>query len=62
MSRSYVVTGGGRSFGRAIVERLLKDADDNSVVAIDLDPSALAWVGEHPSRPPCDLRGRLHIG
>ena len=42
MSRSYVVTGGGRGIGRALVERLLKDADDNAVVAIELDPEALA--------------------
>jgi NAD(P)-dependent dehydrogenase (short-subunit alcohol dehydrogenase family) len=32
MSRSYVVTGGGRGVGRALVERLLGDAD--KVVAI----------------------------
>ncbi len=31
MSRSYVVTGGGRSLGRAIVERLLDDAGEKSV-------------------------------
>ena len=49
MSRSYVVTGGGRGIGRALVERLLKDADDNAVVAIDLDPAALAWIDEHPA-------------
>jgi NAD(P)-dependent dehydrogenase (short-subunit alcohol dehydrogenase family) len=42
MGRSYVVTGGGRGVGRAIVERLLKDANDNAVVAIELDPDALA--------------------
>ena len=36
MSRSYVVTGGGRGVGRAIVERLL--GDSNVVVAIELDP------------------------
>jgi NAD(P)-dependent dehydrogenase (short-subunit alcohol dehydrogenase family) len=38
--RSYVVTGGGRGVGRALVERLL--GDDDSVVAIELDPAALA--------------------
>lgn len=42
MGRSYVVTGGGRGVGRAIVDRLLEDADDNAVVAIELDPDALA--------------------
>ncbi len=49
MSRSYVVTGGGRGIGRALVERLLGDAD--SVVAIELDPAALAWTDEHPAGP-----------
>jgi len=47
MSRSYVVTGGGRGVGRAVVERLLGDADH--VVAIELDPAALAWTKSHPA-------------
>jgi NAD(P)-dependent dehydrogenase (short-subunit alcohol dehydrogenase family) len=45
MSRSYVVTGGGRGVGRAIVERLL--ADDAAVVAVELDPEALEWTSHH---------------
>ena len=45
MSRSYVVTGGGRAIGRAMVERLLGDVDN--VVAIELDPAALAWTESH---------------
>ena len=45
--RSYVVTGGGRGVGRALVERLL--ADGGVVVAIELDPDALAWVDGHPA-------------
>jgi NAD(P)-dependent dehydrogenase (short-subunit alcohol dehydrogenase family) len=49
MSRSYVVTGGGRGIGRALVERLLGDAD--SVVAIELDPATLAWTDSHPAGP-----------
>jgi NAD(P)-dependent dehydrogenase (short-subunit alcohol dehydrogenase family) len=51
LSRSYVVTGGGRGIGRALVEHLLKDADDNAVVAIELDPAALGWTDEHPAGP-----------
>jgi NAD(P)-dependent dehydrogenase (short-subunit alcohol dehydrogenase family) len=47
MGRSYVVTGGGRGIGRAIVERLL--GDEESVVAIELDPAALGWTDDHPA-------------
>ena len=46
MSRSYVVTGAGGGIGRALVERLLDDADGNAVVAIELDPAALSWLEE----------------
>ena len=49
LSRSYVVTGGGRGIGRAVVERLLGDA--GNVVAIELDPAALTWVDDHPAGP-----------
>jgi NAD(P)-dependent dehydrogenase (short-subunit alcohol dehydrogenase family) len=45
--RSYVVTGGGRGVGRALVERLL--GDGGAVVAIELDPDALAWTEGHPA-------------
>jgi NAD(P)-dependent dehydrogenase (short-subunit alcohol dehydrogenase family) len=45
LPRTYVVTGGGRGIGRAIVERLL--ADGGAVVAIELDPAALEWLGAH---------------
>ena len=45
--RSYVVTGGGRGVGRALVERLL--GDGGVVVAVELDPAALAWVDGHPA-------------
>jgi NAD(P)-dependent dehydrogenase (short-subunit alcohol dehydrogenase family) len=51
MSRSYVVTGGGRGVGRAIVERLLEDAEENAVVSIELDPDTLAWTEDHPASP-----------
>jgi NAD(P)-dependent dehydrogenase (short-subunit alcohol dehydrogenase family) len=40
--RSFVVTGGGRGVGRAIVERLLSDGD--AVVVVELDPAALGWL------------------
>jgi NAD(P)-dependent dehydrogenase (short-subunit alcohol dehydrogenase family) len=46
MSRSYVVTGGGRGVGRALVERLL--GDESTVVALELDPAALAWTESQP--------------
>lgn len=47
MSRSFVVTGGGRGIGRAIVERLLGNQD--TVVALDFDLTALAWTENHPA-------------
>ncbi|MEU7830432.1 SDR family oxidoreductase [Nonomuraea sp. NPDC049129] len=43
MNRSYVVTGGGRGIGRAVVERLLKD--EATVVAVERDSAALDWAG-----------------
>ncbi len=42
MGRSYVVTGGGRGVGRAIVERLLSDG--HAVVVVELDSNALDWT------------------
>ncbi|WP_182873045.1 SDR family NAD(P)-dependent oxidoreductase [Microbispora sp. H10670] len=47
MGSSYVVTGGGRGIGRAIVERLLGDA--STVAVIELDPAALEWIRTHPA-------------
>lgn len=47
MNHSYVVTGGGRGIGRVLVERLLGEND--TVVAIELDPAALAWTNSHPA-------------
>lgn len=47
MNRSYVVTGGGRGIGRAVVERLLDKG--GTVVAIEFDEAALSWVGRHPA-------------
>ncbi len=42
-----MVTGGGRGVGRALVERLLGEEDN--VVAVELDPAALAWANSHPA-------------
>ena len=42
MGRFYVVMVGGRGGGRAIVERVLWGAEDNTVVAIEVDTGALA--------------------
>ncbi|HEV7626578.1 MAG TPA: SDR family oxidoreductase [Streptomyces sp.] len=50
MGSAYVVTGGGRGIGRALVERLLADSH-HAVVAIDVDPAALEWVERHPAGP-----------
>ncbi|GAA1284965.1 SDR family oxidoreductase [Pseudonocardia aurantiaca] len=44
--RSYVVTGGGRGVGRAVVERLLRDG--RHVAVVEMDPAALQWLAEHP--------------
>ncbi|MFI7305527.1 SDR family NAD(P)-dependent oxidoreductase [Micromonospora aurantiaca] len=49
---SYVVTGGGRGVGRAIVERLA--ADGGTVVVVERDTNALDWLANHP------LADRLH--
>ncbi|MCI4062182.1 SDR family oxidoreductase [Micromonospora sp. R77] len=44
---SYVVTGGGRGVGRAIVARLVDDG--GTVVVVEHDPEALAWSARHPA-------------
>jgi NAD(P)-dependent dehydrogenase (short-subunit alcohol dehydrogenase family) len=60
VGRSYVVTGGGRGVGRAIVERLLGERD--SVVAIEMDPEATVWMGDHLAGPRVIPRRRRRIG
>ncbi|RFU40875.1 SDR family oxidoreductase [Actinomadura logoneensis] len=47
MKISYVVTGGGRGIGRAVVSRLLA-APDAVVVAVEHDPDALDWTSGEP--------------
>jgi NAD(P)-dependent dehydrogenase (short-subunit alcohol dehydrogenase family) len=53
MSASYVVTGGGRGIGRAVVERLLRaetaDSTAAVVVPVELDPAVLDWTAKHPA-------------
>ena len=44
-----MVTGGGRGFGRAIVERLFGGRD--SVVFIEMEGEATERVGDHPAGP-----------
>ncbi|MEV6346892.1 SDR family oxidoreductase [Actinoplanes sp. NPDC051851] len=46
--KSYVVTGGGRGIGRAIVERLV--GDGGAVVVLEASEAASSWVGSHPRR------------
>jgi NAD(P)-dependent dehydrogenase (short-subunit alcohol dehydrogenase family) len=46
MASAYVVTGGARGVGRAVVERL---ARHGHVVALDKDVDALEWTTERPN-------------
>lgn len=46
LARGYVVTGGGRGVGRAIVDRLL--VHDSYLAVVELDDAWLDWVADHP--------------
>jgi NAD(P)-dependent dehydrogenase (short-subunit alcohol dehydrogenase family) len=48
VGRCYVVTGGGRGVGRAVVEWLA--GRGHTVVVIELDADALDWMTGHPAR------------
>lgn len=47
MARGFVVTGGGRGIGRAVVDRLLDGG--GHVVVIEAAPEAVAWAASHPA-------------
>lgn len=48
MSKSIVVTGGGRGVGRAIVERLVTDPAHH-IVIVEIDEEATGWTTQHPA-------------
>jgi NAD(P)-dependent dehydrogenase (short-subunit alcohol dehydrogenase family) len=54
MSKSIVVTGGGRGVGRAIVERLLTDSAHH-VVMIEFDEATTDWTREHQAASRMDV-------
>ena len=47
LAMGYVVTGGGRGVGRAIVDRLL--VQHAYVAVIERDEASLDWVADHPA-------------
>jgi NAD(P)-dependent dehydrogenase (short-subunit alcohol dehydrogenase family) len=47
MIGSYVVTGGGRGIGQAVVERLLTHGAH--VVVVESEPATSEWVDSHPA-------------
>lgn len=49
MNSSYVVTGGGRGIGKAIVQQLLNDVN-NSVIIIERDYPSIKWIESYPDK------------
>ena len=63
MSVSYVVTGGGKGIGRAVVERLLDGADQSAtVVPVEFDPCLYQFQFSPSERTFDDfaIRNRYH--
>jgi NAD(P)-dependent dehydrogenase (short-subunit alcohol dehydrogenase family) len=54
VSKSIVVTGGGRGVGRAIVERLVTDPSHH-IVIVELDEPTTGWTADHPAG------SRIHV-